>query len=292
MKLQIVGSGVVGQATGRGLHAKGHDVTFVDINAEVLHPLRRDGYNVSTSLVEEQEATLISVPTPTRRGRIITDYIESASKSVGRFLSGNEYQVVVVRSTVPPGTVEDVVLPILEDTSGLTAGRDFGVCMNPEFLIADTANEDFLNAKSFIVGEYDIKSGDVMEEMFRPWNVPVVRMPIKAAELVKYTSNVFGALKITYFNIIGKVAEGLGMDVEGLVETVADHSHVFLNPRYGIYPGQPYGGACFPKDTMAFIEYLRSNGTSEYAPLFEAMHKINHHIADELRVAIPEYAEV
>lgn len=292
MKAQIVGSGVVGRATGCGLFAKGHDITFVDINADVLHPLRGEGYRVSASLVEGQDVTLISVPTPTIRGSLVTDYIESASKSIGRILVDDAYQVVVMRSTVPPGTVENVVIPIIEDASGMTAGRDFGVCMNPEFLIANTANEDFLNAKSFIIGEYDTRSGDVMKKMFKPWNVPVVRMSIKSAELIKYASNVFGALKITYFNVVGKVAEGLGLDGNELAEAIADNSHVLLNPRYGIHPGQPYGGACFPKDTMAFIEYLRSNGTSEYAPLFEAMHTINRNMAKDLCVEIPEYAEV
>jgi len=292
MKVQIVGSGVVGQATGRGLCVKGHDVTFVDINADVLRPLHESGYKVSMSIVKDVDATLISVPTPTARGRLVTDYIEAASKSVGRAISGGDYQVVVMRSTVPPGTVEDVVIPILEDASGMTVGRDFGVCMNPEFLIAKTADEDFLNAKSFIVGEYDARSGGVMDEMYRPWDVPVIHMPIKAAELLKYTSNVFGALKITYFNIIGKVAEGLGLEARTLVETVAEHSHVLQNPKYGIYPGQPYGGMCFPKDTLAFIEYLRSNGTAKYSTLFEAMHQINHSIAKDTNVTIPEYAEV
>jgi len=290
MYVQIIGAGVVGQATGLGLSTKGHDVTFMDIKHDVLAPLQRAGHQVSTTPTIGQDATLISVPTPTKHGKFVLDHVESAAESVGRTLAEGEYQVVAMRSTVPPGTVENVILPILEDASGLTAGRDFGLCMNPEFLVEGRANEDFLNAKSFIIGEYDDATGSVMDAMFKPWGVPVIHMPIKAAELVKYTSNVYGSMKITYFNIIGKVAEGLGIDPQGLVETVADTSHVLQNPRYGIYPGQPYGGACFPKDTLAFIEYLRSNGTSGYADMFEAMHRTNVKIAGECMAEIPEYA--
>lgn len=293
MKLQIVGSGVVGQATGRGLHAKGHDVTFVDIKPDIIAQLKNAGHHVSTTPIKGQDVTLISVPTPSVNGRFVMDYVQAAAESVGCVLPDGEYRVVTMRSTVPPGTVEDVILPILEETSGLTAGKDFGLCMNPELLRETSANEDFMNPPVIVIGEYDRRTGDVMNELYAGFDsVPIVRMPLKAAELFKYTSNVYGALKITFSNVIGEIANSIGVDPDMVINTVAEYSHVMQDANYGTSPGTAFGGACFPKDTLAFTEFVKSNGTARWGGLLDAMTETNRMIAAERGVVIPEYAEV
>ena len=291
MKVQIIGSGVVGQATGRGLHKKGHDVVFVDTDDKIVTSLSQDGYSSCNTPVHGQEVTLVSVPTPTINRKIELSYLEAATSAVGETITGDDYQLVVVRSTVPPGTVENTIRPILEDVSGLKAGRDFGLCMNPEFLRAESPEQDFLNPPAIVIGEYDGRSGDVLEKMYGVFNgVPVVRLPINAAELVKYTSNVFGALKITYFNVIGKIAEANGIDPELVTNIVTNYSHVLTNARYGSTPGRPYAGMCFPKDTLSFIEFVKSNGTAKWADILVAMDQTNRMVASECGELIPEYA--
>jgi len=285
--IQIIGAGVVGAATGYGLEYMGHDVLYVDVSGAVRERLARKGCKVAAAPSEDYDVIMVSVPTPSVRGKLDFEYLKSAMFSIGQIL--DEDKVVVIRSTVPPGTTVNLLNPILERSSGLTVGQDFGLCMNPEFLTAEAAQDDFIQSESFIVGEIDVKSGDALERVYAPWDVPVIRGPIEFAELVKFSSNVFGALKISYFNILGKVAEQCNVDSNLLVETIADYSHILQNPRYGIYPGLPYGGMCFPKDTLSFIEYLNLNGTAQWSDMLEAMHKMNMKIATELGQEIPEY---
>lgn len=296
MNVQIVGSGVVGQATGNGLSLKGHKITYVDIDEKVIKMLKYKGYykkySVSDIPLPGHEITFVSVPTPTVNNKIVLEYIKTAITSIGKILEKDHYQVVVIRSTVPPGTVENVLIPILEEVSGLTAGKDFGVCMNPEFLRENHALKDFINAPGIVIGEYDERSGDLLEKMYSCFEkAQFIHMSIKAAELVKYTSNVFGALKITYFNIIGEIAESLGISPELVIDTTVNYSHILQNPEYGTVPGRPYAGACFPKDTLSFIEFVKSNGTSKWVDLLQVMDHTNRMIAQQYKHTIKEYQE-
>src|SRR5436190_22172692 len=161
MTVAIVGSGVVGTATGQGLSAAGHRVVFCDVDEERLALLRSRGFmsmHCRELPLEEPavDAYLISVPSPTVLGHVDLAYLLDAAAAVGCAVGQQEgWPVVVVRSTVPPGTIEEVVIPALEEASGRVAGRDFGVCANPEFLRAKSAEADFASPRVIVIGSLD-----------------------------------------------------------------------------------------------------------------------------------------
>src|SRR5438309_3841982 len=179
-KVVVVGSGVVGTATGLGLASRGHDVVFSDVAPERMELLRKRGFDV----VEPWEmarvradAYLLSVPTPTGEdGRVDLSYLGDATRTVASAVATHPgWPVVVVRSTVPPGTTEDVVIATLQEGSGRTAGVDFGVCMNPEFLRAATANDDFIDPKVIVIGAIDQRSHNALWDLYAPWSgVPLI----------------------------------------------------------------------------------------------------------------------
>src|SRR5437588_308874 len=169
-RVAIVGSGVVGTATGAGFAAKGHEVVFCDVSVDRVTTLRRRGFHA----VEagdlpgvRPDAYLLSVPTPTNDGgRTDLSFVAEAVRSIGNALHEHPgWPVVVVRSTVPPGTTEDVVLPSLEAASGRKAGTDFGLCVNPEFLRAASAPEDFLHPHVIVIGAFDQRSLNLLRAL-------------------------------------------------------------------------------------------------------------------------------
>jgi len=215
----IVGSGVVGTATGQGLHANGHRVVFCDVAPERVALLREQGFtaiHADDLAGPEPDAYLISVPSPTVGGRVDLSYVRSASEAVGRAIGSHRgWPLVVVRSTVPPGTTEDTVIPAVESASGRQAGQDFGVCMNPEFLRAATALEDFENPKVIVIGALDNRSERALRRIYAPWpDVPVVATSLRTAEAAKYVANLFNATKISFFNEMLRILGAVGADPE------------------------------------------------------------------------------
>ena len=193
MSVAVVGSGVVGTATGAGLSAVGHRVVFCDVDPERVRLLRRRGFVALDCLEMAQEqpdvdAYLLSVPTPAVLGRVDLSYVEDAAAAIGRSVGRTRgWPVVVVRSTVPPGTTEDVVVPILESSSGKLAGPDFGVCANPEFLRAATAEADFMDPRVIAIGSLDERSELALRRLYARWpDVPVVATDLRTAEALKY----------------------------------------------------------------------------------------------------------
>src|SRR5438105_4858329 len=205
-KIAIIGSGVVGTATGAGFAAVGHDVVYCDISAERISLLRERGLRAIEAgelRTVAPEAYLLSVPTPTdRTGRADLSYVIEAARSVGACITSHPgWPVVVVRSTVPPGTTEDVVIPTLEAASGRGAGAGFGVCMNPEFLRATTADEDFAHPRVIVIGAIDQRSHNALAALYEPWSeTPVVSTTLRTAESIKYVSNLFNATKTSFLN--------------------------------------------------------------------------------------------
>jgi UDPglucose 6-dehydrogenase len=257
MRITIVGSGVIGQATGVGLHHHGHEPIFFDIDDGKLNFLKMNGFAVSYHLdeaVDKSEVIFLCVPTPTINGKMEFKYIKTASENIGRSLKKtSSYKIVVVKSTVLPSTTRVRVLPILEEYSGKKVGADMGLCMNPEFLTEKNALQDFLNPGRTIIGEYDKKSGDKVEELYKTFEAPIIRTSLENAEMIKYASNIFLAAKISYFNEIHLICEELGLDSKVISEGVS------LDPRigkYGVYGGRPFGGNCLPKDLDSFLSYL------------------------------------
>ena len=170
-KLAIIGSGVVGRATGKGFAANGHDVVFCDINPEVLTRLENQGHKICPPSLLEQEtgidAFFLAISTPTADGKIKLDFLKSAVTDLGNgaLKKINNYCIVVIRSTVPPNTIEGLLIPLLEKYSDKKAGRDFGVCMNPEYLREGSNEEDFKNPWIVTIGELDSKSGKTLENI-------------------------------------------------------------------------------------------------------------------------------
>ena len=278
-KILIVGSGVVGLASGLGLLSKGFDVEFIDTNTSRLKQLKKRRLaaftpnRIKRSLVDCQ-IIFISVPTPTKEGEIYLDFVKQAAIDVGEHLRLNSgYHTIVVRSTVVPGTTEDVIIPILERVSGKKVGKDFGVCMNPEYLREKSAEEDFKNPWVIVIGEYDKKSGDQLYEIYKKFNTPIHRITIKEAEIQKYIHNLFNATKISFFNEFRQICKQLGLNSNSVFELVAKSAEGILNPKYGIKDLGHFDGSCLPKDTQAYLSWAQDQGFS--IPLLEATIKMN-----------------
>jgi UDPglucose 6-dehydrogenase len=232
-KLSIIGAGYVGTAIGTGFIGLGYDVVFYDVVAKRLPNFTMDLH----SAIENSDVSFVCVPTPTTTDGIDLSYIEEATKSIGKALANKDsYHLVVVKSTVAPTTVETVVIPLLEEYSGKRVG-EFGVCMNPEFLteISDSWSKDemmkhgFFTEDRIVIGEYDKKSGDVLDGIYKPLDKPVFRTDLITAETIKYASNCMLATKISYWNEIFMICKELGIDSQ-IVSNI-----VGRDPRIGKY---------------------------------------------------------
>jgi len=279
MKISIVGTGYVGLPAGAGLASKGnHDIKCVDIDEEKVEKInsgecpiyeedlpelldevvsegKLEATTDTTNAVKNTDITFLAVGTPMQEDDSINlDYIKQASEDIGEGLREKDgYHVVVVKSTVVPKTTEEEVVPQLEEKSGKTAGEDFGVCMNPEFLREGTALDDFLNPDRIVIGEMDEKSGDMIKEMYSEFDTQKIRTSLKAAELIKYTANSLLATKISFINEIGNLCKELGIDVYKVADGAgSDHrlNRDFLNSGAG------FGGSCFPKDVRAVASFI------------------------------------
>ena len=279
-RIIIVGSGVVGQATGKGFAKKGHGVAYIDINPQTIARLRAAGLTATTAAEADWDSVdvvMLAVSTPSVDGQIVLDYIETAALDVGRGLAQTDrYVTVVVRSTVLPTTTERRIVPILERASGKRAGRDFGVAMNPEFLRQVTAEQDFARPWVTVIGASDRRTADVLDELFRPFGALIVHCTPTEAELIKYVNNVYNAVKISYFNEIHAICEQLGADGNMVGAAAARTAESMWNPLYGTRGGVPYGGACLPKDTSAFMQFAREHGFEHL--MLEATIEVNQRL--------------
>ncbi len=293
MRISIIGTGYVGLSTGIGFAYKKNRVTCVDVDKEkvkkiksgvspVYEPGLQEGlkrflgksFDVTLDLeraVKESEISFICVPTPSLPdGKIDLGFLKQASKDLGKVLREKDYHVVVVKSTVVPGTTENLVVPVLEKESGKKAGKGFGVCMNPEFLREGSALKDFLNPDRVVIGEYDKRSGDFLEKLYKNFKTKILRTSIKSAELIKYASNSFLAMKISFANEIGNFCKKLGIDVYEVMKGVGMDFRIspkFLNAGIG------FGGSCFPKDVKALVYRIKEEGLKPV--LLESVLKLN-----------------
>jgi len=278
MKISIIGSGVVGEATGMGLLKQGNEVLFHDIIQEKLIKLKKQGYQIAENIseaVNNSTISLVCVQTPTVNGQMDFEFVKKATMDLGKALrSKKEYHVVVIRSTVLPSTTRTMIIPLLEQHSKLRAGKDFGVCMNPEFLRKESALSDFMKPSRIVIGEFDKQSGDILEMLYTPFGAPIFRTDLDTAEIIKYVANSFLTTKISFFNEMHTICRSLGLDPYLISEVTA------LDPRignYGIHGGQPFEGSCLPKDLEAFINFVKDN---EHNPkLLDVVLYINKKIA-------------
>ena len=162
------------------------------------------------------------------------------------------YHVVAVRSTVLPGSVERLLIPLLEQCSGKRAGVDFGVCMNPEFLREGSAIDDFYHPSLVVIGELDERSGDALHALYVSVDAQVTRVPIRVAEMVRYASNAFHAVKVVFANEIGNLSKAHGIDGRQVMEIFLQDRKLNVSGNY-LMPGFAFGGSCLPKDLRAIL---------------------------------------
>jgi len=293
MKITMIGTGYVGLVTGACLAEFGHEVVCMDKDEGKIRFLREGGIPIyepgldalvaknvkegrlafTTDLAEAvppAQAVFIAVGTPTsRRGDGYADltYIYAAAKDLAPHLSG--YTVVVDKSTVPVGTARQVARIIREENPG----ADFDVVSNPEFLREGAAINDFMRPDRVVIGSESERADALMKEVYDPLyliSTPFVSTNLESAELIKYASNAFLAVKISFINEMANICEAVGADVIDLAKAVG------LDGRIGgkfLHPGPGYGGSCFPKDTLALLRIAQENGVA--ARIVEAGVEVN-----------------
>lgn len=162
----------------------------------------------------------------------------------------------MIRSTVLPGTADTKILPILEQASGCNAGSDFGLAVNPEFLREGTAIADFYNSSYSLVGEFDERSGGIVENLYSTLSSPTIRTSLGTAEMLKYVNNAFHAVKVAFANEIGNIAKLQGIDGREVMDLFVRDEKLNVSPAY-LKPGFAFGGSCLPKDTRALAYRAR-----------------------------------
>ena len=304
-RVSVVGLGYVGLTFSACLASRGFEVYGVDIDEEKrrlisegrppiyeegLEPLLRRAISEKLlritgdfgEAVLGSDVTFICVGTPSRPdGSVDLSQVKNASRMIGEALRDKEgYHLVVVRSTVPPGTTEEVVKECLESSSGKRVGEDIGLCFNPEFLSEGKAVEGTMNPSRIVIGAVDERSGKLLLELYRGFHsdrLPpiLVTSPINA-ELIKYASNAFLAMKISFANMFSRLCGRLeGADVAVVMRGIG------MDPRIGgafLRAGLGWGGSCFPKDTRGILSFAKSLGVE--LKLVEAAIEVNEEQID------------
>ncbi|MCP8307296.1 MAG: UDP-glucose/GDP-mannose dehydrogenase family protein [archaeon] len=298
-KISILGLGYVGLSHAVCYANKGFQVIGVDVDQEKVDAIKKgkptfyepklkeflemalenNSLHCTTEFKDaiiDSEVSFVTVGTPSKPdGGIDLRFIKSASRNLGLALKEKSiYHLIVVRSTVIPGTTQNFVKPIIEKISGKECGKDFGLCVNPEFLREGSAIEDMIKPDRIIVGEHDKRAGDSLEGILRKFcdEIPfMIRTSLSTAELIKYANNAFLATKISFINTIANICENTpGTDVKVVAEGIG------IDPRIGslfLRAGLGYGGSCLPKDVKAIINYSKQAG---YEPiLLEAVDNVN-----------------
>ncbi len=275
MRISVFGLGYVGVVSAACLANEGHEIIGVDpnrtkvdmINAgrspivedkttELIEGAVADARLSATSdvatAVLESDLSLLCVGTPSQvNGSLDLSYVRTVCEEIGGALKAKKgFHVVVCRSTILPGTMRSVIIPSLERCSGKVAGRDFGVCNNPEFLREGTAVHDFYHPPKTVIGETDTRSGDLLESLYAAIDAPLIRVTIEVAEMVKYVDNVWHALKVCFANEIGGVCRALNIDSHAVMDIFCKDVKLNLSSYY-LKPGFAFGGSCLPKDVRA-----------------------------------------
>jgi UDPglucose 6-dehydrogenase len=289
--ISIIGSGVVGTATGKGFHKLGHNVMFFDISKHKLLTLKEEGYDVAPSLkdaISQSDISFVCVNTPQSKysnsviktnGNGSINYSDinhdfdpieedlgkhqdlsqllSALRDIVNALNKNiinKKHLLVFRSTMLPGTMRNIVLDYLEANCNLKHGKDYDILYNPEFLRQHSALEDFFTPDRIVIGQKIPGSASTLSDLYSPLTKNIILTGYEEAEMAKYASNCFLALKISYFNEIGMICKKMGINEDEVSLAVSMDNRI---GRYGTRGGRPYSGACFPKDTEAFASFAR-----------------------------------
>ena len=300
-KISVIGAGYVGLCTAVGFASRGYSVVACDVDEAKIAkinkgvpPFHEPGLQEKLSesiqkgnlkgvvgqtdqVILETDLTFVAVGTPSNPdGSIDLKYIESAACNIGKALKQKDsYHVTIIKSTVVPGTTQNTVKPILEKESQKAAGKDFGLCMNPEFLRQGSAFQDTVNADRVVIGSIDERSGNILEDLYKGFyseHLPtIIRTSLSTAELIKYANNSMLATKISFINTIANICEHIpDADVKVVAKAMG------LDKRIGplfLDAGLGYGGSCFPKDVKALIACSKKLG---YNPeLLDSVEQVN-----------------
>ncbi|NRA18526.1 MAG: nucleotide sugar dehydrogenase [Oceanospirillaceae bacterium] len=282
MRVSIFGLGYVGAVGAACLARDNHSVIGVDPNESKVRLINegkspiiefdlerlisqavKDRLITATSNAQEAvidtDVSFVCVGTPSQtNGSLDLKYVSRVCVEIGKAIAKkNSYHVVVMRSTMLPGSMENVVIPTLESASGLKAGKDFGVCINPEFLRESTAIYDYFNPPKTVIGQFDERSGEVLTELYANIEAPFIRTDISTAEMVKYSDNTWHALKVSFANEIGNFCKAVGIDSHKVMDIFCQDMKLNLSSYY-MKPGFAFGGSCLPKDLRAFVHKAKS----------------------------------
>lgn len=275
MKLSVFGLGYVGSVSAACFAKEGHDVIGVDVNltkveiinqgrspiveagvaeliAEVVAVGRLSATSDTDAAVQRSDLSLVCVGTPSNaNGSLDLRHVAQVCREIGSAIKNKkERHVVVIRSTMLPGTIESVVVPTLETYSEKKAGKDFGVCINPEFLREGSSVKDFYAPAFTLIGADDEESGAAVGALYAAIDAPMFVTSVKTAEMVKYVCNCFHALKVSFANEIGNVCKAVGVDSHEVMEVFCQDTKLNLSSYY-LKPGFAFGGSCLPKDLKA-----------------------------------------
>ena len=281
--ISVLGLGYVGAVSAACFSDRGHSVIGVDPDAERVATLNRgESPIVEEGLAEllsvarqvgrleamcdcypavmESDITLVCVGTPTGpNGECDLKYLRIAAEQIGSALAvKDDYHVVVFRSTVPPKTTRDILIPILEEVSGKFSGRDFGVCFNPEFLRESSAIKDFYEPPKTVIGSVDQRSSAAVAELYKGLPGELIETTIEAAEFVKYIDNTWHGLKVGFGNEVGRLCKALGVDSHQVMNIFVKDTKLNLSPYY-LRPGFAFGGSCLPKDARGIMHLAAHN---------------------------------
>ena len=317
MDLSIVGSGYVGTTVAACFADLGHDVVNIDIDESIVEtinagnaPIHEEGLadliaahagpegtgrlraTTDYAAVRDTDVTFLCLPTPQNDdGSIDLSIMEAGASQLGETLAvKDDWHTVVVKSTVVPGSTADTITPVLERESGKTAGEDFGVGMNPEFLREGTAVHDFLNPDKLVLGADDDRALDDMRSVFDPLveaaDAPVVETDTRTAEMIKYANNGFLAAKISLINDIGNICKELGVDAYEVADAIGLDDRI---SEQFLQSGVGWGGSCFPKDVATIISAAEEIG---YEPaVLNAAVEVNDRQPERLVALLAEHLE-
>jgi len=285
MKLSVVGLGKLGACTAACFAAKGFEVLGVDINkdfvqavnsgrAPVYEPGLQDLINAAKGrlkatqdyekAINDSDITFLIVPTPSKEdGNFSDKYLQDALKHLALALkkSGKKYHLFVVTSTVSPGTIEEVIIPLIESVSGKKIDKEFGVCYNPEFIALGSVINDFLHPDMVLIGESNSAAGEQLEDIYTRVceNKPYfARMSIISAEITKISLNSYITLKISFANTLSNICENTkGADIDAITKALGADKRI---SAYYLKGGLSFGGPCFPRDNKAFTVFAARHG--------------------------------
>jgi len=275
LKISIFGLGYVGAVTAGCFAADGHQVLGVDpvpekvemmnrgqspiveaeigeIVAETARNGRLRATQDPTAAVADTDLSFVCVGTPSQsNGNLDLRYIRRICEQIGTALrTKSDRHTVVIRSTILPGTMRNVVIPTLQEFSRKRAGEDFGICNNPEFLREGSAVRDFRSPPKTVIGELDRASGDLLASLYTKLDAPLIRTDLNTAEMVKYVDNCWHALKIGFANEIGNLCDSIDVDAEAVMNIFCQDKKLNISRAY-LKPGFAFGGSCLPKDLRA-----------------------------------------